>query len=62
MIIPQPFQYQGSKRALAGLILGFLPARARRFVDPFAGSGAMTLACAAMGRAERFRVNDLASG
>ena len=59
MIIPQPFQYQGSKRALASLILGFLPARARRFVDPFAGSGAMTLACAARGRAERFWVNDL---
>ena len=59
MIIPQPFQYQGSKRALAPLILAYLPGKARRLVDPFAGSGAMTLACAARGRAERFWVNDL---
>ena len=59
MTIPQPFQYQGSKRALAPLSLAYLPGKARRLVDPFAGSGAMTLACAARGRAERFWVNDL---
>ena len=59
MIIPQPFQYQGSKRALAPLILPYLPTQFRRLVEPFAGSGAMTLACAARGRAERFWVNDL---
>jgi DNA adenine methylase len=59
MIVPQPFQYQGSKRALAPLILNFLPVKARRLVDPFAGSAAMTLACAARMRAERYWVNDL---
>lgn len=59
MIVPQPFQYQGSKRALAPLILNFLPVKARRLVDPFAGSAAMTLACAARTRAERYWVNDL---
>ena len=59
MIIPQPFQYQGSKRALAPLILPYLLGKFRRLVEPFAGSGAMTLACAARGRAERFWVNDL---
>lgn len=59
MTIPQPFQYQGSKRALAPLILPYLPAKFRRLVEPFAGSGAMSLACAARGRAERFWLNDL---
>jgi DNA adenine methylase len=59
MTIPQPFQYQGSKRALAPLILPYLPAKFRRLVEPFAGSGAMSLACAARGWAERFWLNDL---
>lgn len=59
MNIPQPFQYQGSKRALAPMILSFLPVNFRRLVDPFAGSGAMTLACAGRARAERYWVNDL---
>ncbi len=59
MIVPQAFQYQGSKRALAPLILKFLPAKMRRVVDPFTGSAAMTLACAAHMRAERFWINDL---
>ncbi len=59
MIVPQPFQYQGSKRALAPLILNYLPAKCRRLVDPFAGSAAMTLACAARMRADRYWINDL---
>jgi DNA adenine methylase len=59
MIVPQPFQYQGSKRALAPLILNYLPMKYRRLVDPFAGSAAMTLACAARVRAERYWINDL---
>ncbi len=59
MIVPQAFQYQGSKRSLAPQILNYLPARFRRFVDPFAGSAAMTLACAARMRAERYWMNDL---
>lgn len=59
MIVPQPFQCQGSKRALAPLILNFLPLKARRLVDPFTGSAAMTLAYAARMRADRYWVNDL---
>ncbi len=59
MIVPQPFQYQGSKRALAPMILRFLPAKFQRLVEPFAGSAAMTIACAGRGRASRFWVNDL---
>ena len=56
---PQPFQYQGSKRALAPLILNYLPVKYRRLVDSFAGSAAMTLACTARMQAERYWINDL---
>lgn len=55
---PQPFQYQGSKRALGGTIRRALP-EAHRLVEPFAGSSAVTLAVAADGGAERFWLNDL---
>ena len=50
MIVPQPFQYQGSKCSLAPLILLYLPLKFGRLVEPFAGSVAMTLACAARSR------------
>ena len=40
MTVPQPFQYQGSKRALAPLILQYLPIRTTRLVEPFCGSTA----------------------
>lgn len=59
MTVPKPFQYQGSKRAFAPLILNYLPVKYRRLVDSFAGSGAMTLACAARMQAERYWINDL---
>jgi DNA adenine methylase len=58
MKIPQPFQYQGSKRALAGVILQYLPSRVQRVVEPFAGSAAFSIACAARGRAKEFWLND----
>jgi DNA adenine methylase len=58
MKIPQPFQYQGSKRALAATILRHLPSRMERLVEPFAGSAAISIACAAEGRAERYWLND----
>lgn len=35
MTIPQPFQYQGSQRALAPLILQSLPISTIRRVEPF---------------------------
>lgn len=34
MPIPQPFQYQGSKRVLAPLILQYLPVSTTRLRDP----------------------------
>jgi DNA adenine methylase len=59
MMVPQPFQYQGSKRVLAPVIMGFLPVKFRRLVEPFAGSAAMSIACAGRGRAERYWINDV---
>jgi DNA adenine methylase len=56
--IPQPFQYQGSKRALARLILQYLPANTTRLVEPFCGSAALSIAAAARGRAREFWLND----
>lgn len=58
MKIPQPFQYQGSKRALARLILQYLPANTTRLVEPFCGSAALSIAAAARGRAREFWLND----
>ena len=59
MNIPQPFQYQGSKRSLAPRILDCLPRKMARLVEPFAGSGAVSLACAGEGRSREYWLNDL---
>ncbi len=58
MILPQPFQYQGSKRSLASLILRYVPAKTTRIVEPFCGSAAVSIAVAARGRAKEFWLND----
>ena len=58
MTIPQPFQYQGSKRALASTILQYLPEKTQRLVEPFCGSAAVSVAAAARGRASEFWLND----
>jgi DNA adenine methylase len=55
---PQPFQYQGSKRVLAPLILRYLPENMTRLVEPFCGSAAVSIAAAARGRAKEFWLND----
>ncbi len=54
----QPFQYQGSKRLLAPAILRHLPEKFGCIVEPFAGSAAVSIACAAAGRAREFWLND----
>ena len=59
MTVPQPFQYQGSKRSLAPMILPYLPIKFPRLVEPFAGSAAMAIACAARCRASGYWINDL---
>ena len=58
MIVAQPFQYQGSKRSLASVILQQFPANVVRMVEPFCGSAALSIAAAARGRAREFWLND----
>jgi len=59
MKVPHPIQYQGSKRNLASTILRYLPNRFLRLVEPFAGSAAISVACAARGKANSYWINDL---
>ncbi len=59
MKVPHPIQYQGSKRVLASNILQYLPNRFPRLVEPFAGTAAISIACAARGRANSYCINDL---
>ena len=56
---PHPIPYQGSKRQLAPLILSFVPAgRFQRLIEPFVGSGAVTLAAARKQLCKKFLVCD----
>lgn len=59
MRVPQPFPYQGSKRKIAPDIVAWLPPDTSRVIEPFAGSGAVSLRAAALGKAGRFVFNDL---
>jgi DNA adenine methylase len=56
--VPHPFPYQGSKRQLAREIVSCIPANTKRLVEPFVGSGAVTLASAWLHKAERYLLND----
>lgn len=58
MKLPHPIQYQGSKRGLAPTILRYLPVKMDRLVEPFAGSAAISIACAARRRAKTYWIND----
>lgn len=59
MRVPHPIPYQGSKRAIANLVLSFLPPDIVTLVEPFAGSSAITLAAAASDKAAHFHLNDI---
>lgn len=59
MAIPHPFPYQGSKRGIARHILAHFPHDVDCLIEPFCGSGAISLAAAAHGLAKRFWLNDL---
>ncbi|MBN1564947.1 MAG: DNA adenine methylase [Anaerolineae bacterium] len=59
MRIPQPFPYQGSKRKIAHEIVALLPNHPARLIEPFVGSGAVSLRAAASGKAEQFVFNDI---
>jgi len=56
---PHPIPYQGSKRNLAPVILGYFPESVAALIEPFAGSAAITLAAAARGLAAHYVINDL---
>lgn len=57
--IPHPIPYQGSKRALAPVIIGYFPADAERLIEPFAGSAAVSLAASHYRKVRRFLINDI---
>jgi DNA adenine methylase len=59
MKVPHPIQYQGSKRNLASTILRYFPAKFPRLVEPFAGTAAISIACAARGKTNSYWINDL---
>lgn len=57
--IPHPIPYQGSKRRLARAILSHVrPNHYTRLVEPFVGSGAVTLAAAQAGKFKTFVLGD----
>ena len=57
--LPHPIQYQGSKRNLASDILRFLPGKVEQFLEPFAGTAAVSVAVAFRHISQRFWLNDL---
>jgi DNA adenine methylase len=57
--LPHPIQYQGSKRNLASDILRFLPGKVDQFIEPFAGTAAVSVAVASKHISQRFWLNDL---
>ncbi len=58
MRAPHPIPYQGSKRRLVPAILACAPGHVRRLVEPFAGSGALTVGAALAGRADAYVIGD----
>lgn len=57
--VPHIVQYQGSKRNLAHQILEYMPRKINRFIEPFAGMAALTIAVAKQNRASKYIINDL---
>tara|TARA_Y100000310_G_scaffold171060_1_gene171207 strand:- start:15074 stop:15970 length:897 start_codon:yes stop_codon:yes gene_type:complete len=53
-----PIPYQGSKRRLAPIILEFIRPAVSTVFEPFAGSAAVTLACAKYERGRAYHIND----
>lgn len=57
--IPHPFPYQGSKRKIAKDILLYFPSDVECLIEPFCGSGAISIAAAINGLAQKFLLNDI---
>ena len=56
--VPHVIPYQGSKRKLAEKILSYMDFEIDTLYEPFVGSGAITLATAVEGRANKFVIGD----
>ncbi len=57
--IPHLVQYQGSKRVLAPKIVKYIPKTTKRIIEPFAGTGAVSIFAAYQGKCEMFVLNDI---
>lgn len=57
--LPHPIPYQGSKRALAPLIAPYFPEGISRLVEPFAGSGALSIYAAHHSLFDSYLLNDI---
>lgn len=59
MGVPHPIPYQGSKRNLALSIMRYFPDQVDRLVEPFAGSGALSIASSFHKKLGSFWLNDV---
>lgn len=59
MKVPHLVQYQGSKRIIAPEILRFFPNQIERLVEPFSGTGALSILAALENRCNNFWLNDI---
>lgn len=57
--VPHLVQYQGSKRSLAPEIAKYFPENFNRFIEPFSGTGAMSIFTAFNGLCDTFILNDV---
>lgn len=57
--VPHLVQYQGSKRNLAFEISKHFPGHFSRLVEPFSGTGAVSIYAAAKGLCPRYHLNDI---
>lgn len=57
--VPHLVQYQGSKRILASQILGYMPEKFGRLIEPFSGTAAISMACAYGNKSDEFYINDI---
>ena len=59
MTVPHLVQYQGSKRSLAPVIASYYPSKFRRFIEPFSGTGAMSIYTAFCALCNQYILNDI---
>ncbi len=59
MGVPHPIPYQGSKRALAPIILSYIPEGCPTLIEPFAGSAAISLAALYHKKVRQTLLNDI---